>query len=115
MQQKPPELMQKQETLTYISIVSDINEEYGKMIVMNNPGVIAHVYETIEDAKCSSCKERPAIGASCDPTDGKETQVGFFSSPCNPFSPMRAKRYAAGDARSHVHYNVTMASVVKLI
>ena len=91
---------------------------YRDIILANNGKkggrqLIEHLYESLEGMlDGEQCVLHPASKqCACSKRIG-EIHLGVTGSPCNPFSTMRAKRFADGSVSGHSMSDTTFDSVV---
>ncbi|CAE7675358.1 unnamed protein product [Symbiodinium necroappetens] len=99
--------------------MSEANQEYRRLCMANtNPEHVKHMFGSIEDqcrahSPCLLCHER---GQQCNVRELCESEgvdLLVAGSPCDPFSKMRAKRFACGTLKQHVSYGITMDAMVE--
>ena len=83
--------------------ISERCEVYREFAVINNSALIGRVHEQMETQ----------LQVTRDKVDQESPSFALTSTPCNPFSVQRAKRYSEGSVASHCDYNTSMDSVVQ--
>eukprot|EP00439_Symbiodinium_sp_Y106_P048890 s5553_g6.t1 len=98
--------------------ISEINQEYRQLFMANMPhGHVKHLFGSLEEqcagqSPCILCQQQGQQCSVRELCEAEGVDLLIAGSPCDPFSKMRAKRFASGTLKKHVSYGLTMDAMV---